>query len=104
MTKDKEEPNMSDLEKVFQVPARLKIMSLLMVKETVDFTELTETLNLTRGNCSVHMKMLENKGYVVIEKAFVNNKPKTTYTLTDKGRSDFKIYIDMLEEIIKGLK
>lgn len=89
-----------ELEKVFQVPARLRIMSVLMVKKTVDFSTLIKSLDLTRGNLSMHMKMLAEKKYVRINKKFVNNKPRTTYILTEKGKNDFSLYISVLDEII----
>ena len=92
------------LEKIFQVPARLKIMSALLARDAVDFTELIELLGLTRGNLSMHMKLLNEKKYIKIIKKFVKNRPKTIYQITEIGRSDFKTYISILEEIISKLK
>jgi DNA-binding transcriptional ArsR family regulator len=92
------------LEKIFQVPARLKIMSALLARDSVDFTELIELLELTRGNLSMHMKLLNENKYVKITKKFVKNRPKTIYRITENGRSDFKTYISILEKIITELK
>ncbi len=96
--------NRAHLEKVFQVPARLKIMSILIVQKKADFSELIHALGLTRGNLSMHMKMLEESKYISIKKQFVKNRPKTTYTITVRGKRDFQIYIDMLESIIATIK
>ncbi len=92
------------LEKVFQVPARLKIMSMLMVQKKADFSKLIHTLELTRGNLSMHMKLLNDCKYITIDKAFVKNRPKTTYQITSLGRKDFQLYVDMLEEILGHLR
>lgn len=92
------------LERIFQVPARLKIMSMLLIQRRADFGELIDTLSLTRGNLSMHMKMLEECKYVTIKKQFVNNRPKTTYTITGLGKKDFTAYIEILERIISTLK
>jgi DNA-binding MarR family transcriptional regulator len=92
------------LERVFQVPARLRIMSVLLVQKSADFSELINTLELTRGNLSMHMKLLEECNYITIKKQFVNNRPKTTYHITGLGKKDFTVYIDMLENIIASIK
>ena len=92
------------LEKVFQVPARLKIMSMLLVQKKADFSELINALELTRGNLSMHMKLLEECNYITIKKQFVNNRPKTTYQITGLGKKDFTAYIEILEGIIASLK
>ncbi len=100
LSKDK----ITKLEKVFQVPARLKIMSMLLVQKKADFRELINTFELTRGNLSMHMKMLEECKYVTIKKRFVKNRPKTTYSITGLGKKDFTAYIEILEDIISTLK
>ena len=104
---DKRSPNkekITRLEKVFQVPARLRIMSALMAMKKAEFNELIHMFGLTRGNLSMHMKLLNEYNYVTIQKKFVNNKPKTTYQITAAGKRDFKIYIEMLENIIATIK
>lgn len=104
---DKQSPNkekITKLEKVFQVPARLRIMSVLLANKKADFSELITMLELTRGNLSIHMKMLEECNYIRIKKQFVKNRPKTTYHLTALGKKDFKLYIEILENIISTIK
>ena len=75
-----------------------------MATKKADFNELIHLLGLTRGNLSMHMKLLNDYNYVSIQKKFVNNKPKTTYQITSAGKKDFKMYIEMLENIISTLK
>jgi len=40
--------------------------------------------------------------YVEMKKEFVDNKPKTTYSITQKGKKEFKDYIKQLQKIISG--
>jgi DNA-binding HxlR family transcriptional regulator len=89
------------LDKVIHERGRMAIMSLLAVADGVAFKELREQLRMTDGNLSVHMRTLEEAGYVAVAKSFVNRKPRTEYSLTPAGRSAFQGYIQTLEEIVK---
>jgi len=102
MSADKERTAL--LEKVFGVPARLKIMSALIGRASMDFPALIDLLGLTRGNLSMHMKTLSEHGYISVSKGYKGNKPQTLYTLTAAGKEDFKTYISMLESLISSIK
>lgn len=65
-----------------------------------NFRELKEITGATDGNLGAQLKKLEEAGYIVIEKAFVNNKPQTTCTMTAYGREQFKEYVEMLERLL----
>lgn len=88
------------LNKVFDHRNRLGIMTLLLRSNKLDFNEIKSALNLTDGNLSTHAKALEVSGYIDITKQFVNNKPRTTYVLTEAGRKAFEQHIKSLLEII----
>ena len=49
----------------------------------------------------VHTKKLVSAGFIDVKKEFVNNKPKTTYNLTEYGQKEFKEYIKFLKKIIE---
>lgn len=89
------------LDKVIHERGRLAIMSLLAATDSLTFRELKEQLGMTDGNLSVHMRTLEEGGYVLVTKSFVNRKPRTEYSLTSNGRQAFQEYIHTLEEIVK---
>jgi DNA-binding HxlR family transcriptional regulator len=89
------------LDRVIHERGRLAIMSLLAASESLSFKELKLTLGMTDGNLSVHMRTLEESGYVSIQKSFVNRKPLTEYSLTPEGRQAFDEYIQTLGEIVK---
>jgi DNA-binding HxlR family transcriptional regulator len=89
------------LDKVIHERGRLAIMSLLAATEALAFKELKEQLKMTDGNLSVHMRTLEENGYVSVSKSFVDRKPRTEYALTPEGRVAFQSYIQLLEEIVR---
>ncbi len=90
-----------NLNKVFENRIRLAIMSALMVNDIIDFNSLKKMLELTDGNLASHMNVLEKNGYVKVKKKFVNKKPLTTYSSTEKGKKEFGIHLDALEKLIK---
>ncbi len=90
----------SALNKVFDSRVRLCIMSILMANERVDYNTFKKTLSLTDGNLASHMKALERHEYIEVHKKFIGRKPNTTYTLSNKGRSDFLAHIQILQRLV----
>ena len=88
------------IDEVIHGRMRLGIMVYLADVETADFTELKTVLEATQGNLSVHLKKLDEAGYVAIDKSFQNNKPLTRVTLTPSGRKAFAAYLEALGGLI----
>lgn len=88
------------IDEVIHGRMRLGIMVYLADVEAADFTELKTVLEATQGNLSVHLKKLEEAGYVAISKSFVNNKPLTRVAITAEGRAAFSAYLDALGGLI----
>ena len=89
------------LEKIFHEPNRLAIMSALCAAdEGLSFTELKEQCNLTDGNLNRHLKVLQETGAVNIKKAFVDDKPKTTVSISANGLKRFNEYLTALSEVL----
>ena len=59
------------INKAFESKVRLGIMAILMVNEEADFNFLKEQLSLTDGNLASHTRSLEELGYIVCNKSFV---------------------------------
>lgn len=91
----------SQLNKVIHEKGRMAIMSALAANPEMSFKELKESLGMTDGNVSVHIRTLQQAGYVIVSKTFVKNRPHTTYRMTEKGLEAFNEYIDLLEEIVR---
>ncbi len=88
------------IDEVIHGRMRLGIMVYLADAEAADFTELKTVLEATQGNLSVHIKKLEEAGYVSVAKSFVNNKPLTRVSITPEGRKAFAAYLDALGGLI----
>lgn len=75
-------------------------MSVLIVNDSYDFNSLKETLNVTDGNLSSHLKALEEKGMIKVNKKFIGRKPNTSYSATETGISEFRQHLKALEKLI----
>ncbi len=80
---------------------RLAIMAVLASVEQADFTFIRDQINATDGNLSVHMRKLEDAGYIKVDKQFEGRKPVSRYVLTGAGRKAFQAYVDHLANMIK---
>ncbi len=80
---------------------RLGIMAYLMDAEAADFNELKAVLEATQGNLSVHLRKLEEAGYVEIIKSFQGRKPLTRVHITGQGRQAFAGYLDALSKLVE---
>ena len=97
-------PSPEGIDKLIHERARLGIMSSLAAAGPMTFSELKGTLEMTDGNLSVHARVLEEAGYIRVEKRFVGRKPQTTMSLTAKGTAAFKNYVAYLESIVTPKK
>lgn len=80
---------------------RLGIMAYLVNAEVADFVELKDALQTTQGNLSVHLRKLEEAGYVSIEKSFLDRKPLTRARLTAAGRKAFAAYLQAMSRLLR---
>ncbi|UZT96908.1 transcriptional regulator [Chryseobacterium fluminis] len=92
--------NINQLNKEFESRVRLGIMSVLMVNDWVDFSEMKNLLEITDGNLASHSNALEKAEYIEVKKEFVGKKPKTSYRVTQSGREAFTEHINALEKLI----
>ncbi|MEP6663999.1 MAG: transcriptional regulator [Verrucomicrobiota bacterium] len=92
------------IDRVIHEKGRLGIMSLLAASPDVAFTELRDALSMTDGNLTTHIRTLQEAGYVSIAKAYQNNRPLTTCSLTSEGKKAFADYINLLEQIVQQTK
>jgi DNA-binding MarR family transcriptional regulator len=86
-------------------PVRLKIMAALKAlpsAEQIEFVRLRKIVDATEGNLGSHIQTLEQAGYIVVEKDFAENKPRTRIKLTKQGRHAFEDYVAYLKDLIAG--
>lgn len=92
------------LDRLIHEKGRMAIMSLLAAAPELSFIELRDTLEMTDGNLSVHLRTLQEAGYVALTKSYRERKPRTTCSLTPAGRKAFSNYISLLEKIVEQAK
>jgi len=92
--------DITEIDEVIHGRLRLGVMAYLSGSGTADFNELKGALQASDGNLSVHLRKLEEAGYVAIQKTYSHRKPLTRVALTDKGRSAFVAYLDAIEKLI----
>jgi DNA-binding HxlR family transcriptional regulator len=79
---------------------RLGIMAALSGVECADFGTLKARLQTTDGNLSVHLRKLEEAGFVAVTKRFVGRKPLTEASMTETGRKAFLAYLDAMAGLV----
>lgn len=92
---------LNDFNKAFENKVRLGIMSALVVNDYLDFNSLKDLLDVTDGNLASHLKTLEKNKYISFRKEFLDRKPNTKYSVTDKGRKAFTKHIKAIEKLLK---
>lgn len=88
------------LDRTIHEKGRLAIMSLLAASPSLLYTDLRDTLRMTDGNASAHLRTLLEAGYVSVTKSLEGGRPTTSYALTATGRSAFTDYVRLLEDIV----
>ncbi len=93
--------NYKNIDELIHSRIRLAIVSVLIANESADFNFLKKSVNATDGNLSVHLRKLEDAGYIKVKKTFMKRKPVSIYQLSAKGKKAFEQYINQLEKLIK---
>jgi DNA-binding MarR family transcriptional regulator len=88
------------LDEVIHGRLRLGVMAYLADNESADFTELKTVLEATQGNLSVHLRKLQEAGYVAIDKSFVDLKPLTRIHITPAGRKAFADWLSAIAKLV----
>ncbi len=88
------------LDDVIHARMRLGIMAYLVDTGSADFVELKREMQATQGNLSIHLRKLEEAGYIALEKRFDDRKPVTRARLSARGRKAFGNYIQALGRVI----
>jgi DNA-binding MarR family transcriptional regulator len=95
-----------ELDPLIHVPTRLKIVAALAALpdgDTLSFTRLQDLIGLTPGNLIIHLRKLEDAGYLSSEKTRNGTAPQTTVTLTSKGRDALGAYTQALRDLLGDL-
>jgi DNA-binding MarR family transcriptional regulator len=90
-----------DLDEVVHQPVRLGVLTILRETPRADFSFLRDTLELTAGNLSAHLRVLEGAGLVVIDKGYEGRRPRTWIRLTKEGRRALAAEMAALKDLVR---
>jgi DNA-binding MarR family transcriptional regulator len=82
-------------------PVRLGVLTALQTDGPLDFTTLRKRLDVADGALGVHLRKLEDVGYVQCAKSFVGRRPRSTYRITAAGRKALARYLDAMRLLIE---
>ncbi len=83
---------------------RLGILAITHEARKVEFAFLRNSLELTAGNLSQHLTVLENAGLISIEKGYEGRRGRTWIQLTKTGRQALNEEIAALKSLIHQLE
>jgi DNA-binding transcriptional ArsR family regulator len=92
------------IDELLQSRVRLAVVAFLASAGEADFSVIRDTIRTTDGNASVHLRKLEDAGYVAAQKRFVERKPQTRYALTERGRQALLDYVAHLENLLPAAR
>jgi DNA-binding HxlR family transcriptional regulator len=75
-------------------------MAVLAGIDSADFNTLKTRLQTSDGNLSVHLRKLEDAGFVAVSKRFEGRKPLTEASMTEAGRKAFVAYLDAMQGLV----
>lgn len=89
------------LDRVIHEKSRLGIMTTLIAHPNgLAFIDLKHLCDLTDGNLSRHLQVLQKASLVSVTKSHRHNRPITVCELTNTGRTQLAQYLDVLERIV----
>ena len=88
------------LDDVVHQRVRLGILTIAHEARRVEFGYLRSNLDLTAGNLSQHLTVLENSGLISIEKGYEGKRARTWVSLTKAGHAALRDEITQLKRLI----
>jgi DNA-binding MarR family transcriptional regulator len=92
------------LDDVVHQRVRLGILTIAHEARRVEFTYLRTNLELTAGNLSQHLSVLESAGLISIEKGYADKRARTWVTLTKAGQTALDEEITQLKLLIRKIE
>ena len=92
------------LDDIVHQRVRLGILTIAREARRVEFSYLRDTLELTAGNLSQHLGVLENAGLISTEKGYAGKRARTWVTLTKAGHAALADEIAQLKLLISRVE
>jgi DNA-binding MarR family transcriptional regulator len=92
------------LDDVVHQRVRLGILTIAHEARRVEFSYLRTNLEVTAGNLSQHLGVLENAGLVTLEKGYAGKRARTWISLTKAGRAALTEEVTQLKLLISQIE
>jgi DNA-binding MarR family transcriptional regulator len=92
------------LDDIVHQRARLGVLTILHETARAEFGFLRDSLELTDGNLSRHLRVLEDAGLIDVEKGYEGRRPRTWVKITKAGRKAFADEIAALKQLVRRLE
>jgi DNA-binding MarR family transcriptional regulator len=92
------------LDEVVHQRVRLGILAIAHEARRVEFGYLRTELDLTAGNLSKHLSVLETAGLIAVEKGYEGRRGRTWITLTAAGTAALTEEIKRLKQLITQIE
>ena len=93
-----------DLDDIVHQRVRLGILTIANESRKVEFLFLQETMGLTAGNLSQHVRVLENAGLVNVQKGTERRRPRTWISITRVGKVALRREITVLKALVSRVE
>ncbi|HEX5199227.1 winged helix-turn-helix domain-containing protein [Paractinoplanes rhizophilus] len=103
-TPDPQAHPVNGMDDIVHQRVRLGILTIAHEARRVEFGYLRTQLDLTAGNLSKHMSVLEGAGLVEVEKGYEGRRGRTWITLTPAGHAALTAEIERLKQLISRVE
>jgi DNA-binding MarR family transcriptional regulator len=91
-----------ELDDLLGHPVRFSVAALLAAAAQVEFSFVRDRVEVTDSMLSKQISLLEQAGYLKVDKLFVGKRGRTWLSLTKAGRRVFERHLTALREIASG--
>lgn len=90
----------AQFDEVIHAPNRLRICAFLAATSTAEFGVLRDLLEVADSVLSKHLKVLQDAGYLTVDKPTGRGRVKTWVKLTPEGRTAYAGHVEALKSLI----
>jgi DNA-binding MarR family transcriptional regulator len=83
---------------------RLGILTIAAEVGRVDFGYLRRTLDMTAGNLSRHVTILDEAGLIDVEKGYEGKRPRTWISISPGGRKALAVELAALRALVSAVE
>ena len=93
-----------DLDDTVHQRVRLGILNIANESRKVEFRFLQETMGLTAGNLSQHIRVLEEAGLIGVQKGTEGRRPRTWVSITRVGKVALRQEVAVLKALVSRVE